>query len=147
MITESLSVVVPCFNEEAVIREMHRRLVAVLETVPGLEFEIVYVDDGSSDATLSLLRNIHASDSRVRVLALSRNFGHQTAVTAGLRSAAGNAIVVIDADLQDPPEVILDMLARWQQGAEVAYGVRTERAGETALKRWTASVFYRFIWG
>ena len=145
MTAATLSVVVPCFDEEAVIGETHRRLVAVLETVPGLDFEIVYVDDGSRDATLSLLRGLHGADPRVRVLALSRNFGHQIAITAGMRGAAGDAVVVIDADLQDPPEVIHDMIDRWRGGADVAYGVRLEREGEGAFKRWTAGAFYRLL--
>ena len=126
-----LSVVLPCFNEEAVIRETHRRLVATLDAAPDLDFELVYVDDGSRDATLNLLRDLQQADARVRVLALSRNFGHEIAIAAGLKCAAGDAVVVIDADLQDPPEVILEMLDRWREGADVAYGVRTERDGET----------------
>ena len=140
-----LSVVLPCFNEEAVIREPHRRLVATLEAVPGLDFELVYIDDGSRDATLNLLRDLQQADARVRVLALSRNFGHQMAVTAGLQHVAGQVVVVIDADSQDPPEVIPEMLARWREGADVAYGVRTGRDGETRFRRWTASVFYRLL--
>ena len=140
-----LSVVVPCFNEEAVIRETHRGLVAALEKVPELAFELIYVDDGSRDATLKLLRGLQSMDERVRVLALSRNFGHQIAITAGLQNAGGDAVVVIDADLQDPPDVILEMLEHWREGVDVAYGLRTEREGETAFKRWTASAFYRLI--
>lgn len=140
-----LSVVVPCFNEEPVIRETHRGLVAALEKVPELPFELIYVDDGSRDATLKLLRGLQRMDERVRVLALSRNFGHQIAITAGLQNAVGDAVVVIDADLQDPPDVILEMLEHWREGVDVAYGLRTEREGETAFKRWTASAFYRLI--
>ena len=140
-----LSVVVPCFSEEAVVRKTHGRLVAVLEEIPGLDFEIVYVDDGSRDSTLDLLRELQRADRRVRVVALSRNFGHQIAVTAGLQSVVGDVIVVIDADLQDPPEVIPEMLDRWRDGVDIAYGVRTERAGETKFKRWTAFTFYRLI--
>ena len=140
-----LSVVVPCFNEEAVIRETHRQLVSALEQVPKIDLELVYVDDGSRDGTLDLLRDIQRTDSRVRVLVLSRNFGHQIAVTAGIQGTQGDAVVVIDADLQDPPDVILDMLNRWRRGADVAYGVRTQREGETAFKRWTAKAFYRIL--
>ena len=140
-----LSVVVPCFDEEAVIRETHRRLVATLETVPELDFELVYVDDGSRDATLEVLRERRHADARVRVLALSRNFGHQIAVTAGLQQAAGQVVVIIDADLQDPPEVIPEMLDRWREGVDIAYGVRTARDGETVFKRWTASAYYRLL--
>ena len=140
-----LSIVVPCFDEEAVIRETHRRLAATLETVPELDFELVYVDDGSRDATLEVLRELRHADARVRVLALSRNFGHQIAVTAGLRQAAGQVVVIIDADLQDPPEVIPEMLDRWRAGVDIAYGVRTGRDGETVFKRWTASAYYRLL--
>ena len=130
-----LSVVVPCYNEEAIIPETHRRLVATLENVPALDFELIYVDDGSRDATLDLLRGLQRADSRVRVIALSRNFGQQVAITAGLAEAAGDAVTLIDADLQDPPEIISEMLERWRRGADVAYGVRSEREGETTFKR------------
>ena len=140
-----LSVVVPCFNEEAILGETHRRLVATLEQIHDIDFELVYVDDGSRDATLNLLRGLQHVDSRVRVLVLSRNFGHQIAVTAGLQSASGDVVAIIDADLQDPPGVIPEMLDRWRQGADAAYGVRVQREGETAFKRWTASAFYRLI--
>ncbi len=140
-----LSVVVPCFNEETVIPETHRRLIAVVEKAPGVDFEIIYVDDGSRDATLDRLRGFQRTDPRVRVLALSRNFGHQIALTAGLAEATGDVIAVIDADLQDPPETILEMLDHWRRGADVAYGVRAEREGETAFKRWTATAFYRLL--
>ncbi len=140
-----LSVVVPCFDEEAVIREAHRRLAAALEGGGDLDFELIYVDDGSCDATLAMLREIQGGDRRVRALSLSRNFGHQIAVTAGLAEAAGEVCAVIDADLQDPPEVLLEMLQRWRQGADVAYGVRTRRDGETAFKRLTARLFYRAL--
>lgn len=136
-----LSVVVPCFNEEQVLRTTHARLVAALaDTCP---FEIVYVDDGSRDATWEILADLQESDSRVRALQLSRNFGHQIAATAGLDAAAGDAVVLIDADLQDPPEVIPAMVARWREGYEVVYGQRLARDGESAFKLFTASAFYR----
>ena len=140
-----LSVVVPCCNEEMIIGEMHLRLVAALENVPALDFELIYVDDGSRDDTLDLLRGLQRADPRARIVALSRNFGHQMAITAGLAEAAGDAVAVIDADLQDPPEVILDMLERWRRGIDVAYGVRSGRKGETAFKRWTAKAFYKLM--
>ena len=108
----TLSVVVPCFDEAAVIHKTHHRLAAVLGDASDLGFELVYVDDGSRDATLASLREIQADDPRVRVVALSRNFGHQIAVTAGLAEASGDAVAIIDADLQDPPEILLRMLAR-----------------------------------
>jgi dolichol-phosphate mannosyltransferase len=139
-----LSVVVPCFNEQEVLCDTHHRLVAVLEKL-ALSFEIVYVDDGSTDSTPLLLRQLQADDDRVRVVRLSRNFGHQNAITAGLQHSSGSAIVVIDADLQDPPEVIGEFVRRWRQGCDVVYGVRSERDGESAFKLWTAKAFYRFI--
>ena len=139
-----LSVVVPCFNEEAVIRQTHARLVAVLDQL-DLAFELVYVDDGSTDATAAILAGLRRADGRVRLVRLARNFGHQVALTAGLDHAAGDAVVLIDADLQDPPEVIAAMVARWREGYDVAYGQRTARAGESALKLLTAKLFYRLI--
>jgi dolichol-phosphate mannosyltransferase len=140
-----LSVVVPCYNEEAVIEETHRQLAAALAALEVGDYEIVYVDDGSRDATHLALRRLHERDHRVRVLRFSRNFGHQVAVTAGLEHASGDAVVIIDADLQDPPAVIGEMLARWREGYDVAYGQRSDRAGETAFKRGTAKLFYRTL--
>ncbi len=146
MLTSKLiSVVVPCYNEEAVLPETHRRLVSALEGIAGVRFEIVYADDGSQDATPDLLRALQAADPRVRIVRLSRNFGHQLAVSAGLEHAAGDAVVVIDADLQDPPEVISEFVARWHEGFQVVYGQRTDRPGETPFKLWTAKTFYRLI--
>ena len=138
-----LSVVVPCYNEESVIESTHSRLNAVLGELPELDSEIVYVDDGSSDRTLDVLRKLPQGAIAVRVLRLSRNFGHQVAVTAGLEHAAGDAVVIIDADLQDPPEVIAEMVDRWHEGYQVVYGARVEREGETAFKVVTAKLFYR----
>jgi glycosyltransferase involved in cell wall biosynthesis len=140
-----ISVIVPCYNEDQVIVETNRLLAATLAGLDGLDFEIVYVDDGSSDATADLLRTIQSEDKHARVIRLSRNFGHQLAVSAGLEHARGDAVVIIDADLQDPPEVIPEMVARWRDGYHVVYGMRTDRAGETAFKVWTAKLFYRFI--
>src|SRR6516165_8299279 len=140
-----LSVIVPCANEEEVLLETHRQLVEALARIVDLGFEIVYVDDGSTDSTPALLRELQLSDDRVRVVRLSRNFGHQVPITAGMEHAAGDAVVVIDADLQDPPEVIAAFVDQWRRGYEVAYGVRTERNGETAFKLCTAKVFYRLI--
>lgn len=140
-----ISVIVPCYHEELVIEETHRRLVETLAGIENGDYEVLYIDDGSRDGTFTLLREIGASNPSIRVIALSRNFGHQIAVTAGLEHARGDAVVVIDADLQDPPDVILEMLDRWRNGVDVAYGVRSEREGETAFKKWTAKAFYRFI--
>jgi dolichol-phosphate mannosyltransferase len=139
-----LSVVVPCYNEEAVIRETHRRLSGALMNL-GYRFEIVYIDDGSRDRTLSIIKDIQSHDQHVRVVSLSRNFGHQVAVSAGIDHATGDAVVLIDADLQDPPEVIGRMVEKWRDGYDVVYGQRHTRAGETLFKILTAKWFYRLI--
>ena len=140
----TLSVIVPAYNEEAVLPTFHRRLLAaVADTVGG--FEVIYVDDGSSDGTGSVLTQLRALDSRIGILRLSRNFGKEQAMSAGLRHARGAATVVIDADLQDPPELIPSMLSAWRTGADVVNMRRRRRAGENWLKRTTAHTFYRVI--
>lgn len=139
-----LSIIVPCFNEEAVIAETSRRLTDAMELIER-SFEIIYVDDGSRDNTAEILTELHASDPRIRVVRLSRNFGHQIAISAGLEYARGAAVVLIDADLQDPPEVIAEMVVLWRQGHDVVYGTRRHREGETAFKTLTAKWFYRFM--
>lgn len=141
-----LSVVVPCYNEEAVIEATHARLTDVLSRL-GVPYEIIYADDGSGDRTASLLSSILRSDGHVRVVTLARNFGHQAAASAGLEHAQGDAVVLIDADLQDPPEVIPRMLERWRDGVDVVYGRRTTREGESFFKLLTARVFYRLLTG
>lgn len=140
-----LSLVVPCFNEEEVIQETIRRLGVLAAAQPAHDFEFVFVDDGSRDNTLTLLRQAAANDPRIRVIVFSRNFGHQLAVTAGIDEARGDAVVLMDADLQDPPEVVSGMIDAWLGGYQVVYGVRTDRAGESRFKRWTAHLFYRFL--
>ena len=140
-----VSIVVPCYNEEPVIRETHSQLLTVLEQLKPDSFEIIYVNDGSKDSTQDILEEIQIGESRVRVLNFSRNFGHQIAVTAGLDYAKGDAVVLIDADLQDPPSVILEMVKRWHDGYHVVYGMRTDRPGETRFKLWTAKIFYRLL--
>lgn len=140
-----LSVIVPCHNEAEVLRATHERLCDVLRSLGNLEFEIIYVDDGSFDQTGEILGELQRRDDFVRVVILSRNFGHQIAVTAGLEQAVGDAVVIIDADLQDPPEIISDMVERWRSGFHVAYATRTDREGESNFKLWTAKLFYRFI--
>jgi glycosyltransferase involved in cell wall biosynthesis len=137
-----LSVVAPMFDEESSAEAFYERVSSALEGVP---FELVIVDDGSTDGTPAILDRLAANDPRVCVVYLSRNFGHQTAITAGLDHARGDAIVMIDADLQDPPEVILDLLERWRAGADVVYAVRSSRAGETRFKIATARWFYRLM--
>jgi len=147
MTRPELSLIIPIFNEEAVIPELRRRL---QEVMAGLErtvrsWEVVFVDDGSKDKSLAMLKEMSASESRFKVLAFSRNFGHQLAITAGLDRAEGDAVVIIDADLQDPPEVIEEMIAKWREGFDVVYGVRRSRAGETIFKKLTAAAFYRIL--
>lgn len=138
------SIVVPIFNEEESIPELFRRMMAVLDSLDGPS-ELILVNDGSRDRSLELLRDLPSRDPRVKVLSFSRNFGHQMAITAGIDYALGDAVVVIDADLQDPPEVILDLAKAWRAGAELVYAQRSERKGETFFKRFTASFFYRLI--
>jgi dolichol-phosphate mannosyltransferase len=140
-----LSVVIPCFNEELVLRAAHERLTQAVSVIEGFEYELIFVDDGSRDDTFKILAELQSHDLRARVLKLSRNFGHQIAVTAGLETATGEVIVVIDADLQDPPEVINEMIELWRQGNHVVYGSRTTRAGESRFKLMTAKAFYRLI--
>jgi len=139
-----LSVVVPAFNEEENIGPMAERLTAVLSGV-GDGFEILFVDDGSTDATWDRIAALSRRDQRIRGLRFSRNFGHQAALTAGVAAARGEAVVIIDADLQDPPEVIPEMVARWREGAEVVYAQRERREGETWFKKATARWFYRTL--
>ncbi len=141
-----ISIIIPCYNESAVLPETHRRLAEVaLRLKDEGEFEFIFVDDGSRDETARVLHELASADERVRGLRLSRNFGQQIATTAGLEHAAGDAVVVMDADLQDPPELIGTMLERWREGYHVAYAQRTERPGENAFKLWSAKVFYRLI--
>jgi dolichol-phosphate mannosyltransferase len=139
-----LSIVVPCHNEEAVVAATHDRLVAAVAGT-GMDLEIIYVDDGSRDATLERLESIAARDSRAVIVELSRNFGQQAAMSAGLAQARGKAVVIIDADLQDPPEVIPEMVLAWRSGVDVAYGRRRSRDGETRFKLVTASLFHRLF--
>jgi polyisoprenyl-phosphate glycosyltransferase len=140
----TLSIVVPAYNEEEVLEAFHRRLLAALAGV-GVTFEIIYADDGSTDATPRILAQLRAIDSRVGILRLSRNFGKEQAMSAGLQHTRGAATVVIDADLQDPPELIPEMLAAWRAGADVVDMRRRSRSGESWLKRATAYLFYRVI--
>ena len=138
------SIVVPCYNEEEVIMESYRRISAVMLSM-GEPYELVFVNDGSKDATPALLNQLSDEDSSVRVLHFARNAGHQIAVSAGLDYAAGSAVVIIDADLQDPPELIPEMARLWRDGAQVVYGQRRSRAGESFLKLKTAQLYYKLI--
>src|SRR5271167_3204330 len=137
-----LSVVAPVYDEQELIEQFVSRTIAA---VADYEFELVLVNDGSADRTPDILDRIAHGDPRVRVIHLSRNFGHQAALTAGLEHAAGDAVAMIDADLQDPPELIPDMVAQWSQGADVVYAVREQREGETAFKLATAKWFYKLF--
>jgi polyisoprenyl-phosphate glycosyltransferase len=139
-----LSVAAPMHDEEDTAAAFHARVVAALE---GVEFELVIVDDGSRDRTGAVLADLARADARVKVITLSRNFGHQAALTAALEHARGDVVVMLDSDLQDPPELIPEMVDRWRAGADVVYAVRTRRQGETAFKRTTASWFYRLFRG
>jgi dolichol-phosphate mannosyltransferase len=138
------SIVAPVFNEEETLPHFYQRIVAVMEQV-GESFEVILVNDGSRDGSLSMMQNLHERDSRVRVIDFSRNFGHQIAISAGLDYARGEAVIILDSDLQDPPEVIPALIARWKDGAEVVYAQRSGRKGETRFKLLTASLFYRLI--
>ena len=140
----TLSLVLPIFNEEEVLPELHRRLQEFLVEL-RLDAEVVFVDDGSRDRSMDLLRAFAAGDPRYRILSFARNFGHQAAITAGVDHARGEAVVVMDADLQDPPEVVLEMVARWRAGFDVVYGRRRSREGETWFKLLTARAFYRIF--
>jgi polyisoprenyl-phosphate glycosyltransferase len=138
------SFVIPVFNERDSLPELHRRLSQVIEGLDG-EAEVLYVDDASYDGSYDVLAEFGRRDPRVRVIRFARNFGHQVAITAGLDHAAGSAVVVMDADLQDPPELVPELIARWQEGYEVVYAVRARRTGESWLKRMTAAGFYRLL--
>jgi polyisoprenyl-phosphate glycosyltransferase len=138
------SIVIPIYNEEENIGEMYRRMVEVMEQLDG-ETEVILVDDGSSDRSLHFIREIHERDRRIRYISFARNFGHQIAVTAGLNLVRGKVTIVMDADLQDPPELILDMVEQWRQGYQVVYAQRISRKKENWFKRFMAYSFYRIL--
>ena len=137
-----LTVVVPFLNEAENLPALYERLCAVLEKEPG-GFEVLFVDDGSTDGSAAWVTSCSAHDPRVKLLRLSRNFGHQLAITAGMDYADGDAVVIMDADLQDPPEIIPELLRRWREGHEIVYAVRTSRRGESWLRRFLAAMFYK----
>ncbi|MES2903463.1 MAG: glycosyltransferase family 2 protein, partial [Pseudomonadota bacterium] len=142
----ALSIVVPCFNEQECLPTLHQRLTDAARAAVGEDYELVLVNDGSKDQTWPMMRELADSDPRLVAVDLSRNHGHQLALTAGLDLARGEAILIIDADLQDPPELLSDMMAAMRdQSADVVYGVRSSRAGETRFKRATAHAFYRML--
>lgn len=138
------SVVIPAYNEELVLQVSYERLTQVMIGM-GESYELIFINDGSRDKTREILLGLNEADQHVKVLDFSRNFGHQVAVTAGLEHASGDAVVIIDADLQDPPELIPEMVKKWREGFDVVYGKRKKRKGETFFKKFTASAFYRFL--
>jgi dolichol-phosphate mannosyltransferase len=140
-----ISIIAPIYNESGNLPELYRRITSVMEQA-GEGWEVVLVDDGSSDGSTELIRQLASEDNHVRPVIFARNFGHQIAVTAGLDYSRGKAVIIIDSDLQDPPEVILDLLAKWREGYQVVFAVRTEREGESWFKLLTAKVFYRLIY-
>jgi glycosyltransferase involved in cell wall biosynthesis len=139
-----LSVVVPVFNEQAVLPELYRRLAKVLDQICA-DGEIIFVNDGSNDDSIEVMRRLRKQDARIAIVDLSRNFGKEIAMTAGLDHACGDAVVVIDADLQDPPELIPQMIEHWQEGYDMVYAQRTSRVGESVAKKATAHLFYRLM--
>ena len=139
-----LSLVVPAFNEEEAMEQSFERTCRAMSSI-GYPFEIIYIDDGSRDRTWEIISRLAREHEEVKALRFSRNFGHQLAVTAGMDEAKGNAVIIMDADLQDPPEVIADMVKAWEQGADIAYGKRMHRKGETAAKKFTAWCYYRLL--
>lgn len=140
-----LSLVVPVFNEEEVIGTSYGAMAAAMDAITGYDYEIIYVNDGSRDGTMEALRQIAKDKENVRVVSFSRNFGHQLAVTAGMDRAKGDAVIIIDADLQDPPAVIGELVKAWENGADIAYGKRLKREGETVFKKFTAFCYYRLL--
>jgi len=139
-----LSLVVPAFNEEEAMEQSFERTYRAMSSI-GYPFEIIYIDDGSRDRTWEIIFRLAREHEEVKALRFSRNFGHQLAVTAGMDEAKGDAVIIMDADLQDPPEVIADMVKAWEQGADIAYGKRMHRKGETAAKKFTAWCYYRLL--
>ena len=139
------SVIAPVFNERENLPELFRRVKEVMDQTRK-PWELILVDDGSSDGSIDIIRELARKNKEIRPVIFARNFGHQVAVTAGLDYSRGDAVVIIDADLQDPPELILEMAKKWQEGYEVVFAVRTEREGESWFKLWTASLFYRLIY-
>ena len=142
---KKISIVIPMYCEEKVVFACYKRVSDAIRKIENYNNEIIFIDDGSKDNTLELLEEIASKDSNVKVISFSRNFGHQAAVTAGLRETTGDAVVIIDADLQDPPELIPEMVSLWEDGNDVIYGKRQKRKGESAFKLMSAKVFYKTI--
>jgi len=141
---KKLSIVIPVYFEENVIGVIYSRLKDILSRI-SYNYEIIFVDDGSMDRTLELLKEIASKDKSVKIISFSRNFGHQVAITAGIDEASGDGIILMDADMQDPPEVILEMIVKWEKGYDVVYAKRKHRIGESFFKKTTASIFYKLF--
>ena len=141
----NLTIIAPVYNEHESLPELRKRITEIMDQT-GETWELILVDDGSTDGSTEIIRKYAEEDARIRPVIFARNFGHQIAVTAGLDHATGDAVIIIDADLQDPPEVILQLIDKWREGYEVVYAVRTEREGESWFKTFTASLFYRLIY-
>lgn len=142
---DMLSIVIPMYFEEDVAEECYSRLTDVCQSIDNIDYELVFVNDGSTDNTLTILKDLHAKDKHVKIVNFSRNFGHSAAVSAGIDYAKGDAVVLIDADLQDPPELIKIFVEKWREGYDVVYGVRSKRKGETVFKKATAHLYYAFL--
>lgn len=142
---KKISIIIPCYNEEEVIEISYERITKVMKNILNYSYELIFINDGSKDNTYKIITNIAQNDNNVKIIDFSRNFGHQAAVMAGLRNCTGNAAIIIDADMQDPPEVILDMLKLWEDDNEIVYGKRKTRKGETIFKTFTAKAFYRIL--
>ena len=140
-----ISLVIPVYFEEKVVEECYNRVSKVLKNLNNYEYEIIFINDGSKDKTQEILENISIKDKNVKIISFSRNFGHQAAVTAGLKETTGDAVIIMDADMQDPPEIIPNMIGLWENGNEVIYGKRKSRKGESKFKLLSAKVFYRFL--
>lgn len=142
---KKISVVIPMYNEEEVVMTSYLKIKKVLEELKQYDYEIIFIDDGSKDGTFNLLEEIAQENKKIKILSFSRNFGHQVAVTAGIRYVTGDAVIIMDADLQDPPELLPEMIALWEEGNEVIYGQRKLRKGESAFKLLTAKMFYNTL--
>ncbi|NIT99588.1 MAG: glycosyltransferase, partial [Nitrosopumilaceae archaeon] len=140
-----ISIIVPVYNESEVIEAFYKRVREVIYSLSNYAYEIIFVDDGSKDGSYQNLVNLADFDRHVEIIKFSRNFGHQTAITAGMDHSKGDAVVIIDADLQDPPEVIKKFIDKWQEGYDVVFGIRERREGESRIKLFTASSFYRLL--
>lgn len=143
---KKISIIIPMYNEEDVVYQCYNRMNKVIGELNDYEAEIIIIDDGSRDKTLSLLEEIATVDTKIKVISFSRNFGHQAAVTAGLKESTGDAVIIIDADMQDPPELMKDMIMLWQEGNDVVYAVRKKRDGESLFKVLSAKMFYKILY-